>query len=206
MTVTGVTVTGRPDGPTVILAHGFGCEPNMCCPRGRTGPTKRSASASARDALRLRRGIGSGTPRWKDMPPTSRDHRRTGSDRCGVRRRLHERDGWRARHGPSVAPLLSEASFSRPEPDCRPPPAALVGCADPPVVPDGGVQGEEALDDAGEQPVGLAGSGVSDPELAFEALDDGLDPLIFVESISRTTSNEASVCAAGTSSPSASAC
>ena len=54
---------------------------------------------------------------------------------------------------------------------------AFDGGADQPVVPDGGVEGEQALDDAGPQAGGDSCAVAFQAELAFEGPDDGLDAL-----------------------------
>src|SRR6266511_1449776 len=50
-------------------------------------------------------------------------------------------------------------------------------CADLPVVPDGGVEGEQPLDDAGPQPGGAAAAVAFQPELVLQRPDDRLHPL-----------------------------
>jgi hypothetical protein len=54
---------------------------------------------------------------------------------------------------------------------------ALDGCADLPVVPDAGVEGEQALDDTCPQPGGDAAAVAFEAELEFQRPDDRLDSL-----------------------------
>src|SRR5215475_4265752 len=54
---------------------------------------------------------------------------------------------------------------------------ALDRRADLPVVPDGGVEGEQPLDDAGPQPGGDAAAVPFEAQLVLQGPDDGLDAL-----------------------------
>jgi hypothetical protein len=54
---------------------------------------------------------------------------------------------------------------------------SLDWCAGPPVVPDRGDQGEQAGGDAGVDASQRAPAMVFEGELAFQCVDDGLDPL-----------------------------
>ena len=54
---------------------------------------------------------------------------------------------------------------------------ALDGCADLPVVPDGGVEREQPLDDPGPQPGGDPAAVALEAELVFQRPDDRLDPV-----------------------------
>src|SRR6266849_2734551 len=54
---------------------------------------------------------------------------------------------------------------------------ALDRCSDLPVVPDGGVEGEQPLHDAGPQPGGDAAAVAFEPQLVLQRPDDRLDAL-----------------------------
>ena len=54
---------------------------------------------------------------------------------------------------------------------------ALDRCADLPVVPDGGVERQEALDDPRPEPGRDASAVAFEAELVLQGPDDGLDPL-----------------------------